>query len=290
MKKLTALLLTFILVFALSACGSESKSSDEASAAPGEAASGSSSETPSSNAKKIKVGASSVPHAEILEQVKPILEEKGVELEIVVFDDYVLPNMALDQGDIDANYFQHKPYLEMFNENKGTHLVPVADIHYEPLGIYPGKTDALDAISEGAQIGIPNDGSNEARALYLLEELGLIKVNHEVGYEATPMDITENTKKLEFVEMDADKLPAAIKDLDLAVINGNYAIASGINESVLASEDKGSDAAKTYANVIAVKEGNQESETVKLLLEALADERVKSFISEKYKGSVVAMN
>ena len=295
MKRLTAFLLTFGLVFSLAACGSEGKTSEDTSSEASNSASSqssetASSETPSSDAKKLKVGASSVPHAEILEQAKPILAEKGVDLEIVVFDDYVLPNVALDQGDIDANYFQHKPYLEMFNENKGTKLVPVADIHYEPLGVYPGKTAALDTIAEGAQIGIPNDGSNEARALYLLEELGLIKVNHEAGYEATPMDITENTKKIEFVEMDADKLPAAIKDLDLAVINGNYAIASGINDTVLASEDKESDAAKTYANVIAVKEGNEESETVKLLLEALADERVKTFISEKYKGSVVSMN
>lgn len=288
MKKFTAFLLALGLAFSLSACGTST--SESPSPENTDSTSKSSEAAASSDGKKIKVGASSVPHAEILEQVKPILEEKGVELEIVVFDDYVLPNIALDQGDIDANYFQHKPYLQMFNENKGTKLVPVADIHYEPLGVYPGKTAALDSVAEGAQIGIPNDGSNEARALYLLEQLGLIKVNHDAGYEATPMDITENSKKLEFVEMDADKLPAAIKDLDLAVINGNYAIASGINGSVLASEDKQSDAAKTYANVIAVKEGNEGSETVKLLLEALSDERVKTFITEKYQGSVVSMN
>ena len=288
MKKLTALLLSCVLVLGLAACGSEPAPAPSEEAAPSEAAP--SEAAPEEGAKKIKVGATSVPHAEILEQVKPILAEKGVELEIVVFDDYVLPNNALDAGDIDANYFQHKPYLNMFNEKNGTKLVPVADIHYEPLGIYPGKASDLANIADGAMIGIPNDGSNEARALYLLEAQGLIKVNHEMGYEATPIDITENPHNLQFSELDADKIPSLIVDLDFAVVNGNYAIASGINETVLASEDKESEAAKTYANVIAVKEGNEENELVKLLLEGLADERVKTFISEKYQGSVVALN
>ena len=283
MKKLTALLLSCVLVLGLAACGSEPAPAPSEEAAPSEAA-------PEEGAKKIKVGATSVPHAEILEQVKPILAEKGVELEIVVFDDYVLPNNALDAGDIDANYFQHKPYLNMFNEKNGTKLVPVGDIHYEPLGIYPGKASDLANIADGAQIGVPNDGSNEARALYLLEAQGLIKVNHEMGYEATKEDITENPHKIDIKELDADKIPSLIVDLDFAVVNGNYAIASGINETVLASEDKESEAAKTYANVIAVKEGNEENELVKLLLEGLADERVKTFISEKYQGSVVALN
>lgn len=285
MKKRLSLILTLLLIVGLTACNGNTSSS--VSETPSDASKQSQTPAPLSI---LKVGASSVPHAEILEVVKPILEEKGVDLQIVVFDEYVLPNTALEQGDIEANYFQHKPYLNFFNENNGTHLVAVANIHYEPLGIYPGKTATLEEVKEGTKIGIPNDGSNEARALYLLEAQGLITVNHDAGYEATPIDITANEKKIEFVEMDADKLPSAIKDLDFAVINGNYAIASGINETVLASEDKSSDSAATYANVIAVKEGNENNENVKLLISALSDEKVKSFIEEKYKGSVVALN
>ena len=283
MKKFLSLVIALAITASLAGCGAKKQETLEST-------SGATVSQTSDSATKIKVGASSVPHSEILEVAKPLLAEKNIELEIIVFDDYVLPNMALEQGDLDANYFQHKPYLTFFNENNKTNLVPIADIHYEPFGIYPGKGIDLAKIENGAKIGVPNDGSNEARALYLLEEQGLITVNHEVGFEATPIDITKNEKNLEIIELDADKIPSAIKDLDFAVINGNYAIASGINETVLVTEDSSGEAASTYANVIAVKAGNEENAAVKELISVLASDEVKNFIKEKYKGSVVSLN
>lgn len=237
--------------------------------------------------KKLIVGATAAPHAEILEQAKPLLAEKGYTLEITVFDDYVLPNTALAEGDLDCNYFQHFPYLDGFNEKNGTKLVSAGNVHYEPLGVYPGKTAALADIADGAQIAIPNDGSNEARALYLLEAQGLITVNHEAGFAATPLDVTDNPHNIAFVEMDADKLPSAVGDVDFAVINGNYAIASGINGTVLVTEDAAGESAQTYANIIAVREGDQNNPAVLALLEVLHSEEIESFIREKYQGSVV---
>lgn len=203
-----------------------------------------------------------------------------------MFDDYVLPNTALDQGDLDANYFQHQPYLDYFNQQNGTDLVSAGNIHYEPLGVYPGKSSDLSAIADGAQIAIPNDGSNEARALYLLETQGLIKVDHSVGYEATKLDVTENPKKLELVELDADKIPAALPDVDFAVINGNYAIAAGVNGTVLITEDPNGESALTYANIIAVTPENKDNAAVKTLIDVLHSKEVTDFMLEKYQGSV----
>ena len=239
---------------------------------------------------KLKVGASPAPHAEILEAAKPLLAEKGIELEIVEFDDYVLPNTALDGGDLDANYFQHQPYLDSFNEGNGTDIVSAGAIHYEPLGLYLGKTASVDALADGAKIAVPNDGSNEARALYLLEAQGLIKVDHEKGFLATALDITENGKKLEIVELDADKIPSAIADVDLAVINGNYAIAAGLNNTVLVTEDAEGESAQTYANIVAVRKGDENRDDIKTLVEVLKSDEIKKFINEKYSGSVVPLD
>ena len=271
------------VILALAAC-SNGAASTPASSAPGSEVSSSSS---AAELTVLKIGATAAPHAEVLEFAAPLLEDQGIKLEITVFDDYVLPNTALDQGDLDANYFQHYPYLEYFNQQNGTDIISAANIHYEPLGIYPGRADDLSAIADGAQVAIPNDGSNEARALYLLEAQGLIKVDHSVGYEATKLDVTENPKKLELVELDADKIPAAIKDVDFAVINGNYAIAAGINDTVLVTEDPEGESALTYANIVAIRPEDKDSAAIKMLIEVLQGKEVSDFMLEKYQGSVV---
>lgn len=273
MKKsiLASLALTGAVAIALSGCGAPSSSTV----------------ADSTTGTTLTVGASPAPHAEILEQVKPLLAEQGITLEIVEFDDYVIPNTALNDGDLDANYFQHQPYLDSFNEGNGTELVSAGSIHYEPLGVYPGKTATIAELADGAQIAVPNDGSNEARALYLLEAQGLLTVDHEKGFTATAMDITDNPHDFDIVELDADKIPAAIQDVDLAVVNGNYAIASGINETVLVTEDSEGDSAQTYANIVAVRKGDESREDIKALVEALKSDTIKQFIEEKYQGSVV---
>ncbi len=282
MKKLLS---AAAVILALAAC-----SNGTASSAPA-ASSGAPSSEPavSSSAAELavlKIGATAAPHAEVLEFAAPLLEEKGIKLEITVFDDYVLLNTALDQGDLDANYFQHQPYLDYFNQQNGTDIVSAGNIHYEPLGIYPGKATDLAAIADGAQVAIPNDGSNEARALYLLEAQGLIKVDHSVGYEATKLDVTENPRKLELVELDADKIPAAVKDVDFAVINGNYAIAAGINGTVLVTEDPNGESALTYANIVAVRPADKDSANIQALIDVLHSKEVTDFMLEKYQGSV----
>lgn len=239
--------------------------------------------------KTIVIGASSVPHAEILEQTKALLKEKGYTLEIKEFNDFVLPNTALEEGELDANYFQHLPYLEDFNEKNGTHLVSVAGIHYEPFGLYPGKTTSLDSLADGATIAVPNDTSNEARALLLLETQGLITIKEDAGLAATIKDIVENPKNLVITELDAAQIARALPDVDLAVINGNYALEAGltVSEDALATEINDSLAAKTFENILVVKEGNEENEAIKALIEALKSDEVKKFIEEKYQGSVV---
>lgn len=241
---------------------------------------------------KIVVGASTSPHAEILEVVKPILEEKGYELEIKEFSDYILPNTSLENKDLDANYFQHQPYLDEFNQNNKTHLVSVAPVHYEPLGIYAGKTASLNDIQNGAVIAVPNDTSNEARALLLLEAQGLIKVDPEAGLTATKKDIIENPKNIEIKEIEAAQLVRSIQDVDFAVINGNYALQAGLNVATdaLAKEEADSEAAQAYANILVVREGDENRENIKALVEALDSQEVKDFIAEKYQGSVIALN
>jgi len=238
--------------------------------------------------KVIKIGASPSPHAEILEQVKAEVEAQGYTLEIVEYNDYVLPNTAVDQEELDANFFQHKPYLDDFNANNGTDIVSVAAIHFEPLGIYSSKVSDVSAIGKGAIIGVPNDATNEARALLLLEANGLITLKEDAGINATINDIESNPLDLEIKEIEAAQLPLSLQDLDAAVINGNYAIAGGLNVSdAIALEESTSVAAETYANIIAVKAGNESSEKIKVLIKALQSDAVKAYIEKEYKGAVV---
>ncbi len=264
-----------IAVLALTGCGTKKTASDASAAEP---------------AKKtvLKVGASPTPHAQILEQVKDDLAAEGIDLQIVEFTDYVLPNSNLDSGELDANYFQHQPYLDDFNKQNGTKIVAVAPIHFEPLGVYAGKTTSLDALASGAKVAVPNDATNEARSLLLLESKGLLKLKEGAGLAATVKDIAENPKGLDFVELEAASIPATLKDVDVAVINGNYAISAGLSVAdALATEAPDSLAATTFANLIAVKEGNEKNEAVAALVKALQSEKVKQFIESEYEGAVV---
>lgn len=246
--------------------------------------------TAAADLKEIVVGASPAPHAEILNAAKEVLASKGYDLKIIEYNDYVQPNNALDSGDLDANYFQHKPYLDSFNEQNGTKLVSAGAVHYEPFGIYGGKTATLEALPDKATVLVPNDLSNEARALLLLEAQGLIKLKEGVGLEATKNDIVENTKNLDIVELEAAQLPRSLADSDIAVINGNYAIKAGLKVSdALATEDSQSLAASTYGNVVAVKEGEESSDATKALVEALTSPEVKQFMEETYEGAVVPL-
>lgn len=264
MKKLIALLISLLVISTLSACTS-------------------------SNAKVIKVGASPAPHAEILELIKPLLAEKGYTLEIVEFTDYVLPNTTLQEGDLDANYFQHVPYLEYFNEKNGTTLVSVLAVHFEPLGLYPGKSSTIESIPDGATIAVPNDATNEHRALNLLASLGWITLDPAVTEGATVQNIIANPKNLTIVEIVAENLVNTLQDVDYAVINGNYALEADITGSVLITEDKDSVAAQTYANILAVKAGNEDDAKTKALIEALSSDEVKTFIEETYYPVVISV-
>lgn len=239
--------------------------------------------------KTISVAASATPHAEILEQAKPLLEEKGYELEVKIFEDYIIPNEVVESGDFDANYFQHIPYLESFNEEKGTHLVDAGDIHYEPFGIYPGKKESLDDIEEGDTIAVPNDTTNEARALLLLQDNGIIKLKEGVGLEATKNDIEENPHNVDIIELEAAQIPRVVQDMSYVVLNGNYALQAdySVAKDSLAYEKSDSEAAKTYVNLIAVKEGNEDSEAIKALVEVLKSDEIKEYINETYDGAVI---
>lgn len=263
MKKIIAIALTLLFALSLTACGKK--------------------------AETLKVGASVTPHAEILKVAKDELAKEGITLEIVEFTDYVLPNTSLESGDLDANYFQHKPYLDTFNAEHGTNLVSVAAIHYEPFGIYAGKTASIEALQDGATISVPNDGSNEARALLVLEAQGLIKLKEGVGTTATVLDIAENPKSLNIIEMEAAQLAISLQDVDLAVINGNYALQAGLNAATdaLATEDANSAAAQEYANILAVKAGNESDPRIAKLIAALESDAVRDYINNTYKGAVV---
>ena len=266
MKKIIAAILALCLCLSLAACA------------------------PKNEDKTIKVGATPAPHAEILEVIKEALAAEGWTLEIVEFNDYVQPNQALEDGELDANYFQHVLYLNQFNDEYGTHLVNAGGIHYEPFGIYAGKTASLDALADGAKIGVPNDATNEARALLLLEQEGLIVLKEGVGLNATKADIVENPHDYEIVEINAELLPASLPDLDIAVINGNYAIDAGLKVSqALAIESAEGEATEYYQNVIAVKEGNENSEKIQALLKALKSDAVKQYIENTYDGAVVPL-
>ena len=290
MKKLLSILLCAALVLGLAACGT---AAEEPSAAP--ASDAPASDAPASEApaelEKLVVGASSTPHAEILEAVKGELEALGYELEVKIFDDYIMPNLALADSELDANYFQHEPYLLNFNAENGTDLVSAAAIHYEPMGIYGGSKSSLDELAEGDIIAVPNDGTNEARALLLLQDQGLITLKEGIDAStetATILDIAENPQNLEIVEMEAKNIPHSLPDVAFAVINGNYALQAGLTgNDALASESADSDAAQTYANILAVRAGEEDSAKTQALVTALTSETCRQFIEETYSGAVV---
>ncbi|MDR1821903.1 MAG: transporter substrate-binding domain-containing protein [Oscillospiraceae bacterium] len=237
----------------------------------------------------LKIGATPTPHAEILAEAKKILAQQGVTLDIVEFTDYVQPNLTLEDGTIDANYFAHRPYLTDFNTENGTHIVDIADIHYEPFGIYPGKTKSLADLKDGAKVAVPNDTTNEARALLLLQEQGLITLKEGAGLEATKLDIIDNPKKLDIVELEAAQIPRSLPDVDIAVINGNYALDAGLSAATdaLAIEAAGGIAAVTFANVIAVKAGNENNPAVQALIAVLRSDAIKQFITDTYGDAVI---
>ncbi len=297
-KRVLAIVLSSVLTAGLlSACGStastETATSEATSsvAATTEAATAEATTTEAAVESKgtITVAATSVPHAEILAAAKPILAEQGWELEVTEFTDYVQPNEVVESGDFDANYFQHVPYLDSFNEEKGTHLVSAGAIHYEPLGIYAGTESDLTAISDGAEIAIPNDTTNEARALLLLQDNGLITLADGVDITATVNDIKENKHNIKFVELEAAQIARVLPEVSFAVLNGNYALEAGLSaaKDAIAIETSDSAAAKTYANIIAVKEGNENSEGIKALVSVLKSDEIKKFINDTYQGAVV---
>ncbi len=306
MKKTLALLLALVMLFGvLAGCSSSSDSdtAEEETEATVEETSDAAEDTEeveeaeeaeeSTELVTIRVGASPTPHAEILEIAKAILAEQGYDLEIVEYTDYVQPNLAVDSGDLDANYFQHQPYLTTFNEENGTDLVSVGSIHYEPFGIYAGKTASIEELAEGATIAIPNDGSNETRALLLLQQEGVITLADgiDASSNATIYDIAENPLNIEFVELEAAQIANSLSDVDLGVINGNYALDAGLNAATdaLAIESADGDAAQTYANIVAVKAGNEDNEAIQALVAALQSEEVREYIEETYSGAVVAI-
>ena len=292
MKKLLSTVLAGALALSLAACGSTASSAASSEAASSEAVSSeAAAETNDLAGTTIKVAASPVPHAEILGVAKDILAEQGITLEIIEYTDYVQPNMVTESGEVDANYFQHTPYLDSFNEENGTHLVSVGAIHYEPFGLFAGKTATLDELADGAKIAVPNDTTNEARALQLLAAQGIITLKEGAGLTATKNDIAENPHNVDIVEMEAAQLPRTLADVDFAVINGNYAAEAGLNAATdaLAVEDASSEAAQTFANILVVKEGNEDNPAIQALLAALQSEQVKNFIDETYSGAVVAI-
>lgn len=238
----------------------------------------------------LKVGASPAPHKEILDVVVDDLAEQGITLEIIEFTDYVLPNKTLDAKEIDANFFQHTPFLMQFNEENGTDLVVAGTTHYEPLGIYPGVSNDLSNIKDKSVIAVPNDATNEARALMLLETNGVIKLKEGAGLNATKIDIVENPHNVEILEVEAAQTARYLQEVDFAVINGNYAIANNIDvATALAKEESDSVSAETYANIIAVNAGDEQRPEIQALVNAIQSDEVKAFIDEKYKGAVVAL-
>ncbi len=282
MKKLTALFTAGILAASvLSGCGaSQSAGGDGAGAA---------SQGGASEGGTITVAASATPHAEILEQAKPILKEQGWDLKVTIFDDYVQPNNVVESEEFDANYFQHIPYLNEFNEEQGTHLVNAGGIHYEPFGIYAGKKSDLSQLADGDEIAVPNDTTNEARALLLLEANGVLTLKSGVGLTATVNDVESYSKQIKIVELAAESVKDAIPDAAFVVLNGNYALEAGLSvgKDALAFEGQDSEAAATYVNVIAVKEGHENDEKIKALVDALKSDAIVKYIEDTYDGAVV---
>lgn len=277
-KKVLSVLLAGVFVLgALTGCGKDNSQSDSSQA------------DTKSDSKVITIAASPTPHAEILQKAKELLKDKGYDLQITEFEDYVQPNEVVESGEYDANYMQHLPYLESFNEEKGTHLVSVGKIHYEPFGIYPGTKKSLDEIADGDRIAIPNDTTNEARALLLLQDNGIIKLKEDAGLTATVNDIEENPHNIKFDELEAAQIARVVDEDAFVVLNGNYALEAGysVAKDSLAYETSDSEAAKTYVNIIAVKEGNEDNEGIKVLVEVLKSDEIKDFINEKYDGAVI---
>ncbi len=296
-KKLISGLLAIAFTLSLAGCGAATSSAAGSQAASGESAAFTGDgfdpdiDYAALAGTTVRVGASPAPHAEILQVAKEILAQADITLDIVEFTDYIQPNTATESGDIDANYFQHQDYLNTFNAENGTHLVSVAQIHYEPLGIYPGKTASFEELADGAQILVPNDTSNEARALQLLAAQGLIELAPDAGLTATKQDITANPKNLEIVEMEAAQLPRSLASADMAVINGNYATQAGFSSAndALAAESADSDAAQLYPNVLVVEEGRENDPAILAVAAALQSDAVRDFINETYGGAVVPL-
>lgn len=302
-KKVLAALLTGVLAAGiLTGCGTaaedtvteETTETSEQGETEEDAASAEGEQTGEEPEEKgtITIAASPTPHTEILEAAKPILAEQGWNLEITVFDDYILPNQVVDSGELDANYFQHIPYLDEFNEQQGTQLVNAGGIHYEPFGIYPGTKKTLEEVAEGDVIAVPNDTTNEARALLLLQDNGLITLQEGAGLTATVQDIEENPHNLKIQELEAAQVPRVVDEVAYVVLNGNYALQAGFSvaKDSIAYEKADSEAAKTYVNVIAVKEGNESSEGIKVLVDALKSDEIKQFINDNYDGAVIPFN
>ena len=274
-KKIIALAAAAALTLSLAACSGNNSSST---------ADNSSSDASST---VIRVGASPSPHAEILEFAKDQLAAKGYELEIVEFTDYVMPNVALYEGDLDANFFQHTPYLDNYNEQNSTDLVSACKVHFEPMGLYSETLTSVSDVAEGSKVGVPNDPTNEARALNLLEAQGLIKLREGAGLNATPLDIEENHLNLEFVELEAAQLPRNLSEFAIAAINGNYAIEAGILDKVIVNEAADSESAQEYANILAVRSGELETDKTKALVEALTSDETREFINTQYEDQFI---
>ena len=274
-KKIIALAAAAILTLSLAACSGNNSSST---------ADNSSSDASST---VIRVGASPSPHAEILEFAKDQLAAKGYELEIVEFTDYVMPNVALYEGDLDANFFQHTPYLDNYTEQNGTDLVSACKVHFEPMGLYSEILTSVSDVAEGSKVGVPNDPTNEARALNLLEAQGLIKLREGAGLNATPLDIEENPLNLEFVELEAAQLPRNLSEFAIAAINGNYAIEAGILDKVIVNEAADSESAQEYANILAVQSGELETDKTKALVESLTSDETREFINTQYEDQFI---
>ena len=296
-KKIATLLIATLTlgVVGLTGCGANDDATNETTenvateeTEVADAATEETTDTAPEELEVLKVGASITPHAEILAQVKDVLAQEGYDLQVVEYNDYVLPNTALEDGELDANFFQHQPYLDDFNAENGTHLVSVAAVHFEPFGLYAGKTDSIANLKDGAIVAVPNDTTNEARALLLLEAQGLIKLKEGAGLTATVLDIEENPLNLEIKEIEAAQLVRSLPDVDIAAINGNYAAEGGLNVAdAIAVEASDSLAADTYANVIVVKEGNESTEKTQALVDAVLSDGVKSYIEETYGNAVI---
>lgn len=274
-KKIIALAAAAALTLSLAACSGNNSSST---------ADNSSSDASST---VIRVGASPSPHAEILEFAKDQLAAKGYELDIVEFTDYVMPNVALYEGDLDANFFQHTPYLDNYNEQNSTDLVSACKVHFEPMGLYSEILTSVSDVAKGSKVGVPNDPTNEARALNLLEAQGLISLREGAGLNATPLDIDENPLNLEFVELEAAQLPRNLSEFAIAAINGNYAIEAGILDKVIVNEAADSESAQEYANILAVRNGELETDKTKALVEALTSDETREFINTQYEDQFI---